>query len=111
MLEAEVEKLCSEVKKGQENGSVSYKEAIRRITDMGDVRNYHTRYRPCVISLSLSHSLSQELSSAMISQWRKEAMRTTLKTFKKSVIDADRAAKAKLVQKVTQLDYAHNHCL
>ena len=28
-------------------------------------------------------------------------MRTTLKTLKKSVIDADRAAKAKLVQKVS----------
>ena len=31
-------------------------------------------------------------------------MRTTLKTLKKSVIDADRAAKAKLVQKV------NHHC-
>ena len=30
-------------------------------------------------------------------------MRTTLKTFKKSVIDADRAAKAKLVQKVSNI--------
>ena len=30
-------------------------------------------------------------------------MRTTLKTFKKSVIDADRATKAKLVQKVTTI--------
>ena len=45
----------------------------------------------------------QELSTAVISQWRKEAMRSTLKTFKKTIIDADKAAKAKLVQKVRQL--------
>ena len=43
----------------------------------------------------------QDLSVAMISQWRKEAMRSTLKTFKKTIIDADKAAKAKLVQKVS----------
>jgi hypothetical protein len=43
----------------------------------------------------------QDLSTAVISQWRKEAMRSTLKTFKKTIIDADKAAKAKLVQKVS----------
>ena len=37
---------------------------------------------------------------AVISQWRKETMRATLKTFKKTIIDADKASKAKLVQKV-----------
>ena len=44
--------------------------------------------------------MMQDLSVAVISQWRKEAMRSTLKTFKKTIIDADKAAKAKLVQKV-----------
>ena len=44
--------------------------------------------------------LPQELSAAIISQWRKETMRSSLSVLKKSVIDADRAAKAKLMQKV-----------
>ena len=50
----------------------------------------------------------QELSTAVISQWRKEAMRSTLKTFKKTIIDADKATKAKLVQKVSCVRAPHS---
>ena len=42
----------------------------------------------------------QELSNAVISQWRKDEMRIKLKTLKKTVDDNDKANKAKLVEKV-----------
>ena len=42
----------------------------------------------------------QDLSNALISQWKKEAMRSSLKQLKKVVIDFDKTAKAKLVQLV-----------
>ena len=42
----------------------------------------------------------QELSTAVISQWRKEAMRDALNTLKKNSIKGDRTAKEKLIQKV-----------
>jgi len=48
----------------------------------------------------LCYLLVQELSGAMISQWRKDAMRTTLKSLKKKVDDTDKANKAKLVDQV-----------
>ncbi len=48
----------------------------------------------------LDSSLVQDLSNALISQWKKEAMRSSIKTLKKKIIDGDKAAKAKLVGKV-----------
>lgn len=44
--------------------------------------------------------LQDELSNAVISQWRKDEMRTKLKSLKKKVDDNDKANKAKLVEKV-----------
>ena len=46
-------------------------------------------------------SVVQELSNATISQWKKEAMRSSLNQLKKTLIDADKSAKAKLVQQVS----------
>ena len=43
----------------------------------------------------------QELSSSSISQWKKEAMRSSLKTLKKFVIDGDKLFKAKLEKQVS----------
>ena len=42
----------------------------------------------------------QDLSNALISQWKKESMRSSVKTLKKKLIDGDKAAKAKLVVQV-----------
>ena len=42
----------------------------------------------------------QDLVTESVSQWRKDEMRSTLKALKKTVDDADRAAKAKLLQNV-----------
>ncbi len=47
--------------------------------------------------------LMQELSNAMISQWKKEAMRASLEKLKKLMIEADKNAKAKLVQQVREI--------
>lgn len=76
LLEKAVEELVSCVNTGLEDGSLSFKKATRMIVDQGD-----------------------ELSAAVISQWRKENMRTALKTLKKTVINADRTATNKLIQK------------
>ena len=46
------------------------------------------------------NNILQELSNAVISQWRKDEMRTKLKSLKKKVDDNDKANKAKLVEKV-----------
>lgn len=54
----------------------------------------------CISSFLPSSFPPQELSVAMISQWRKENMRSTLNSLKKTIIDADRAATTKLVEKV-----------
>ena len=50
-------------------------------------------------------SFVQDLSNALISQWKKEAMRSSIKTLKKKIIDGDKAAKAKLVGKVKSHHY------
>ena len=52
---------------------------------------------------------------AVISQWRKEAMRSTLKAVKKMAVDAVKASKAKLTQKVCTnsskvYHYIASHC-
>jgi hypothetical protein len=36
-----VDQLCSEVKAGHESGAISFKGAVKRITDMGDVCSHH----------------------------------------------------------------------
>ena len=46
------------------------------------------------------NTILQELSSAVVSQWRKDEMRIRLKSLKKTVDDSDKANKAKLVEKV-----------
>ncbi len=62
--------------------------------------NRHQKLRQFCLCEHLPSSMPQELSAANISQWRKEGMRTTLSALKKMVIDCDRAAEAKIVQKV-----------
>ena len=47
-----MDQLCSEVKAGHESGVISFKGAVKRITDMGDVRYLtHTGLLKCAISL------------------------------------------------------------
>jgi len=62
-------------------------------------------YNLSLFSLSLSLSLlhlphHKEVLTAMISQWRKGNMQSTLHSLKKTVVDANRAASTKMVHKV-----------
>eukprot|EP00731_Ephydatia_muelleri_P026421 Em0018g521a len=75
MLEKNVEDLTNRVK----SVSLSYKEANRLISEMGD-----------------------QLSAAVISQWRKDFMRNKLKSVKKNLDDIDRARKAVILQKAVE---------
>lgn len=43
---------------------------------------------------------SQELSAAVISQWKKESLRSKLKALKDALHESDKAVKAQLIQKV-----------
>ena len=55
---------------------------------------------------------SQELFAAVISQWRKDHMRSTLKGVKKALDDSDKARKAGIVRKVICLgDSGHYMCV
>ncbi|CAI8038056.1 Alanine--tRNA ligase, cytoplasmic [Geodia barretti] len=79
LIEKEVGDLELKVKSGLEDGSLPFKTATKMIVETGD-----------------------SLSNSLISQWRKETMRRTLNSLKKSVIDADRAHKTKLAQQAVE---------
>lgn len=93
-LENDVTSLCSKIQQEVQNSTLSVKEASRLINKQGD-----------------------ELSSALISQWKKDELRDKLKTLKKSVDDTDKAAKALLIQKaadrakeiIEKLDQSKTH--
>lgn len=48
----------------------------------------------------------QEVSSAVISQWKKESLRSKLKALKDAVHEADKAVKAQLTQSVRDYIFA-----
>jgi len=69
-------------------------------------------YSPCTHAITSTYNLSpsslsllhlphhKEVLTAMISQWRKGNMQSTLHSLKKTVVDANRAASTKMVHKV-----------
>lgn len=57
----------------------------------------HGFFNPFICVFSF---FSQDISAAVISAWKKDEMRTTLKKVKKIVDDADKALKAACMQEV-----------
>ena len=120
-----MEDLQLTVTNGLSTGNMSIKQASKAVVQLQDVC-MHVCVYVCVCMYvcvymcvylhvcTLAHvymflicddDILQELSNAVISQWRKDEMRTKLKTLKKTVDDNDKANKAKLVEKVVLLSY------
>ena len=81
MLDKEVEKIVTKVEAlvGKKDASLTVKDLVRTIVDLSD-----------------------DVSQANISHWKKDELRNTLKALKKKVDDVERAVKAAVVHDVAE---------